>query len=207
MIEKPDGRRARNKADKLHRIRTAARELFIEKGYDGATMRDLAARSGVGFGTIFDYASSKRDLLFLIFNPDLVTTLDEAYAEALEQADYIDQLMCVFGGFYRLYQRDPELSRYLLRELNFYQEGAEAAKFLAQRADFMNRVCLLTATAQSRGALSDDVAPDLIARILFSTFAWEVRRWIGSDPLILDRGLSDLRLLISVQTRGFRRGS
>lgn len=205
MINIPEGRRARNKADKLHRIRTAARDLFIEKGYDGTTMRDLAARSGVGFGTIFDYASSKRDLLFLIFNPDLVVTLDHAYAEAVDKTDYIDQLMCLFSGFYRLYERDPELSRYLLRELNFYQDGAEAAKFMAQRADFLQRVEQLTREAQARKALAEDVPAATLARILFSTFAWEVRRWIGSNPLDLEAGVSELRMLISVQTRGFRK--
>ena len=61
-------RRERNKADKLRRIKEAAYDLFAEKGYDQTTTREIASRAGVALGTIFTYASDKRDLLFLIFN-------------------------------------------------------------------------------------------------------------------------------------------
>ena len=62
------GRRERNKADKLRRIKEAAYRLFSEKGYDQTTTREISADAGVALGTIFTYASDKRDLLFLIFN-------------------------------------------------------------------------------------------------------------------------------------------
>ena len=60
--------RERNKLDKLRRIKAAARELFLEQGYDNATTREIARRADVGLGTLFSYASDKRDLLFLIYN-------------------------------------------------------------------------------------------------------------------------------------------
>ena len=202
MSEEPQGRRAVNKAAKLSRIRAAARDLFIEKGYDGATMRDLAVRGGIGFGTIFDYASSKRDLLFLIFNPSLVQALDQGYQNALHEVVYLDQLMKVFEQFYRLYREEPNLSRYLLRELNFYKDGAEAEKFLNQRADFLGRLRDLTAGAQRDGQLSAGGDCALIAQLLLSVFAWEVRRWISVDPLDLDQGLSRLRTLLDVMIAG-----
>ena len=59
-----DGLRARNKLDKLRRIKEAAQSLFIAKGFDDTTMREIAVRAGVGLGTIFLYAKDKRDLLF-----------------------------------------------------------------------------------------------------------------------------------------------
>ena len=57
------GLRERNKAEKLQRIRKAARALFIKRGYDDTTMRDIAKRAEVGFGTLFTYASDKRAFL------------------------------------------------------------------------------------------------------------------------------------------------
>ena len=44
----------------------AARELFLAKGFDNTTIREIALRAGVGLGTVFVYAKNKRDLLFLI---------------------------------------------------------------------------------------------------------------------------------------------
>ena len=207
MSEKPMGRRAANKGDKLRRIRAAARELFIEKGYEGATMRDIAARSGVGFGTLFDYATNKRDLLFLIFNPELVATLEASYERARAEASYLDQAMKLFEGFYRLYYSEPSLARDLLRELNFYRTGTEAMKFMAQRTDFLDALETLTAAAQARGELISGVPTQSITRILFAVFAWEVRRWVGSDPLDMDEGLTELRNLIGLQVRGLSKPS
>ena len=66
-----DGLRARNKLDKLRRIKDAAQRLFIAKGFDDTTMREIAVRAGVGLGTIFLYAKDKRDLLFLTINEPL----------------------------------------------------------------------------------------------------------------------------------------
>src|SRR5258707_6733633 len=64
------GQRERNKRDKLLRIKNAAQELFVSKGYDDTTTREIAVRAGVGMGTVFTYAANKRDLLFLIANDD-----------------------------------------------------------------------------------------------------------------------------------------
>lgn len=204
VIKQPVGRRAFNKADKLQKISAAARDLFLEKGYDGATLRDIAARAGVGFGTLFDYASGKRDLLFLIFNPRLVERLDAGYKAALAEPRFLDQAMKLFEPFYALYERDPELSRYLLRELNFYRDGAEAAKFLTQRSDFLDRLKALTERAQIKGEINPACAPSQIAQVLMSIFAWEVRRWISLEPLDLAVGLNTLRGLVALQINGFR---
>lgn len=43
-------------------IRTAARELFAERGYERATVRDIAARAGVNQALLFRYFGSKDDL-------------------------------------------------------------------------------------------------------------------------------------------------
>src|ERR1700760_1724174 len=79
------GLRAKNKAEKLQRIRKAARALFVKRGYDDTTMRDIAKRAEVGFGTLFTYASDKRDLLFLIFNDELDNVIANAVSRASEE--------------------------------------------------------------------------------------------------------------------------
>ncbi len=45
------------------RVRRAALELFGEKGYDGASMSDLAERVGVAKPSLYNYYRSKDDLL------------------------------------------------------------------------------------------------------------------------------------------------
>src|SRR2546421_5744523 len=80
----PPGQRERNKLDKLRRIKDAARELFVAKGFDDTTTREIALRAGVGIGTIFVYAENKRDLLFLIANEELEKVTERAEAAVNE---------------------------------------------------------------------------------------------------------------------------
>src|ERR1700757_1355409 len=87
------GLRAKNKAEKLQRIRKAARALFVKRGYDDTTMRDIAKRAEVGFGTLFTYASDKRDMLFLIFNDALDNVVDSAFVRASAERVFLDQLV------------------------------------------------------------------------------------------------------------------
>src|SRR5579872_6734885 len=72
------GLREQNKLEKRQRIREAARELFSKRGYDSATLRQIARRAHVGLGTLFNYAQDKRDLVFLVFNEELAAVTTEA---------------------------------------------------------------------------------------------------------------------------------
>src|SRR5215471_19796129 len=87
------GLRERNKIDKLRRITEAARELFIAKGFDDTTTREIAVRAGVGLGTIFVYAENKRDLLFLIVNEELETVTADAETSIEANVSFIDNLL------------------------------------------------------------------------------------------------------------------
>lgn len=49
----------------------AAREAFFEKGYEAVTMRELAVRSGISLGNIYNYYRSKEDLLGAVLTPAL----------------------------------------------------------------------------------------------------------------------------------------
>src|SRR6266403_4963773 len=60
------GRRDRQKQDRERRIIAAARRLFEGSGYAGTAMEDVAARAGLAVGTLYNYFSSKDDLLLAI---------------------------------------------------------------------------------------------------------------------------------------------
>src|SRR5262249_32316346 len=89
----PAGRRELNKLDKLRRIQNAARQLFISRGYDETTTREIAARAGVALGTIFTYAANKRDLLFLVMNEGLRDVSERALAQVRPDRPLVENLL------------------------------------------------------------------------------------------------------------------
>ena len=116
-----DGLRARNKLDKLRRIKEAAQTLFVAKGFDETTMREIAVRAGVGLGTIFLYAKDKRDLLFLTINEPLESITREAEDAVDPEALLIDNLLAIAKRHYHFFGQQPALSRLALREMIFYR--------------------------------------------------------------------------------------
>lgn len=62
------GLRDRQKREREHRILSAARKLFDRRGYAATSMEEVADRSGLAVGTIYNYFASKDDLLVAIMN-------------------------------------------------------------------------------------------------------------------------------------------
>ncbi|MGH6967678.1 MAG: TetR/AcrR family transcriptional regulator [Stellaceae bacterium] len=200
------GLRERSKARKLGNIRRAARELFLEKGYDATTTRAIAKRAGVGLGTLFTYAADKRDLLFLIFNDELIALASQAFAKPNSAPALADRLVAVFRDFYSYFARQPTLARFLLRELTFYTHGPEAHRFQTHRDQIIAGVAALVTRARAGGivaAVEDDA---LVARAIFAIYSAEVRRWLAHDRSEpnLAQGLATLRRVLQVLVEGLR---
>ncbi|MFB6818986.1 TetR/AcrR family transcriptional regulator [Streptomyces sp. NPDC056347] len=59
----PPEERRRDAVATRRRLLEAARDLFAERGYEGTTVRSIAARAGVNQALLFRYFGSKRGLL------------------------------------------------------------------------------------------------------------------------------------------------
>ncbi|MFD6529332.1 TetR/AcrR family transcriptional regulator [Streptomyces sp. NPDC060184] len=63
IVEQPVGRRARNKQRVRDRLYSSALEVIMEKGYDHASVDEIAERADVARGTFFNYFPRKEDLI------------------------------------------------------------------------------------------------------------------------------------------------
>jgi AcrR family transcriptional regulator len=78
----PGRRRQRRSAQRETAIRTAALRIFREKGYDAASMQDIADAVGLYKGSLYYYVSSKEDLLARVFEGRAQEVLTEIDAVA-----------------------------------------------------------------------------------------------------------------------------
>jgi AcrR family transcriptional regulator len=62
---------------RLAHILDHATEVFCEKGYEGASMRDLARASGMSLAGLYHYFKSKERLLFLVQKNTFTTILEK----------------------------------------------------------------------------------------------------------------------------------
>ncbi len=61
-VDPADGKRERNKAQNRRDILVAAREVFTELGYDGATVRDVIRKTRLASGTFYNYFPDKESV-------------------------------------------------------------------------------------------------------------------------------------------------
>ena len=86
--------------DRMDQIRSAALEVFYAKGYHGTSLRDIAGLVGIKVPSLYNYISSKQQLLFDLMSQvmkDLMLETVEAVREAGPSP--VDQLQAVIRAF------------------------------------------------------------------------------------------------------------
>jgi AcrR family transcriptional regulator len=110
-VVKVPTRRTLAKQQTRAKVLAAARRLFSEEGYEGATIRDIAAAAGMSTGAVFANFSDKSDLFREIMMADMAALAD-AMREAAEKGKGVDDtLLKMFGAGYAFYKTQLPLAR------------------------------------------------------------------------------------------------
>ncbi len=198
------GRREMNKREKLTRIRRAAKEVFLAKGFEATTVREIATAADVAFGTLFLYAKNKQDLLLLIFEEEFLSIAERAIQKTDFQAPFLDQLIDFLSGFYDFFCSTPALSRDMLREVTFSTGGVVATRIQAGVRDVQPHLARLVARAQAEGQVSSALSPDLAAQVIFSLHRIELRTCLDAEQPDIPASLERLRLQLGVLLTGLQ---
>lgn len=202
LPEKVKGRRQLNKEDKLRRIKAAARALFTTQGYDETNMREIAQRAGVALGTPFSYAADKRDLLFLTLNDELEDAAVRAADAVKEGAPVRDNLLSAFRVVYEFFGREPQLARLALREMQFYQAGHQAARFMQTRDRMIALAVHSIEIAQRNGEISRGEDAKLVGMVVFSSFQMAIRLWLMGEQRRVADGVRELASFVDIILKG-----
>ena len=160
-----DGRLVRGRRSR-ERIREAARSLFLERGFDGATLRAIAERAGMGASSIYRHVQSKEELLI----EELSDMQEEAWTRFRAVDDRnrptADRLGDFFDVQHELLVENRDLTTIALRSTT--KTEARVAKRVLQLYD---RTIGLLMEILQRGRMQQDLAKDVdvleAARVLF----------------------------------------
>jgi TetR/AcrR family transcriptional regulator, cholesterol catabolism regulator len=103
---------------RLSQILVHATNVFCEKGYEGASMRDLSRASGMSLAGLYYYFESKERLLFLIQKHTFTTILQRLKAR-LEGVDDLEEQIRIF----------------ILNHLDYFLANPAAMKVLSHEAE------------------------------------------------------------------------
>jgi len=110
------GRRAQEREQRAQHIVAAARVVFLERGYAGATMDDVARASEFSKPTLYQYFENKDALFFSLTTPmvdELGRRLDDALARANrgELRSGSALVAALFEAMQHAYDFDPDAFR------------------------------------------------------------------------------------------------
>lgn len=103
--------------DRRDSIVNAARKVFSEKGYDSASISEIARAAGASDGLLYRYFDGKRDLLF--------AALDDFYGEAVREAEraikeakgFEGKLNSLIEHHIRVFAEDTGMCRLFISEI------------------------------------------------------------------------------------------
>ncbi|WP_294555499.1 TetR/AcrR family transcriptional regulator [uncultured Bacteroides sp.] len=128
------------KGDIQERILNASEEVFLEKGYKDASMREIASRSGVTVSNIYHYFTNKDELFRTILKPvlnDLYAMIYNHDADKMTLEVFIDSesQRASVQEYIELVSEHRDRLRLLL----FQAQGSELENFRSEYTDLMTR--------------------------------------------------------------------
>jgi len=102
--------------ERRRQILDAAAAVFARRGYHQARTREIAAEAGVAEGTIYNYFSTKRDLLLALIERITVESVPETLTQP-EGFDSREWLVAAISDRLAMLERNRELIRAVLPEM------------------------------------------------------------------------------------------
>ncbi|WP_179295599.1 TetR/AcrR family transcriptional regulator [Bacillus sp. FJAT-45350] len=111
------------KKNKCEQILLGAANVFLDVGFERATIQEIAVRSGVGKGTIYEYFSSKEDL-FIQFVKEGVSYVFDQMLQCVESANTFNEMLFNLKKFAReLMNKNVQKIAMLWFEFKFASES------------------------------------------------------------------------------------
>jgi AcrR family transcriptional regulator len=171
----------RSKDDARRRLRQAALELYLERGYDRTTTAEIAARAGVTERTFFRHFPDKREVLFdgeAAFHD----ALSQAIAAAPETLGPMDAMSWAFRSIESLFEEN----RPVTQPARALIAGTPALRE-RQLAKAATSITVVAAALERRG-VDPSLAP-LAAGTGMAVFGHAVNAWAQDPSLSLARHL------------------
>jgi AcrR family transcriptional regulator len=185
----------RPSTDSRHDILHAAAQLFRERGYDAASMNDLAAALNLSKGALYHHFQSKDEILFHIMEHAMDITEEQVKKPVLLLTDAQERLRaCIRLHIHVVLQtRDREITVMLHEN---HPLPAEYRRLInARKKEYVHFVERLIEDAQHADAQhartsTSRVTPKAAAFALLGMINW-IYQWYRSDGTISEADLVD----------------
>jgi AcrR family transcriptional regulator len=155
-------------------ILAAAREVFLDKGFERSSVAEIAARVGVVEGLVYTYFPTKRDLLNEVLRGMYVPLIRDIESGFSRTRGLRSRLRFLIWRHLRVYVEEPGLSRIVLHEV---RTGPEYFKSVLHDLHVQYTAFLMRTVreAERDGELPPDSDAEMIRSMVYGGI--EHRMW------------------------------
>ncbi len=179
---------------RLGRILVHATNVFCDKGYAAASMRDLSRASGVSLSGLYYYFESKEELLYLIQKRTFSTIVDRLRQRLDEVADPADRIRMFILNHLEYFLANQKAMKVLSHEDDVLKNGCGAEIAALKREYYRICVDLMDGYKRARGL---EFSSRTAVLSLFGMMNW-IYTWynprVDADATELAREMGDIFL-------------
>lgn len=150
-----------------NRLLEAARQVFADRGYDGASLDLVAAAAGMTKGAVYHHFESKADLFWALAEKRLSDQMDIAeIASAEEQVWDENNLSSVLVSVLERSAKEEDWARLHYEILSRTRDPDAQKHFVQQERFLLGRLTDTVKQAQKASSARRDVAPEAIALVI-----------------------------------------
>lgn len=160
-----------HKAERRARIGKVARQLVVERGYEGLTMRELAQKARVAVPTLYNLFGSKDAILVA----ELEASARVIASSLLAGDSFFSRAKATFEAGMRMVEEQPDF----YRECMFmFLTSTETAEMRHRMEDgYIAIMASNLVAAKAAGQLADWAEPAIVARHIFALYCSILIAW------------------------------
>ena len=163
------------------KILQSAVDLIIEKGFDNASLREMAKNAGVSNPTIYNYFPSKEKLLYAYIEQKhkvAITTIQEI--EDFHTYTLREQLQTFIETELELYLEDREFI-IQITDMVFHSSGLKMGKLYETNALFIETVDEMLSIAIEAEEIAEPPFREHVPKLFWDYYIMVVAYWVKDD--------------------------
>lgn len=127
-----------SKQKRIEDITNAAMEIFLEKGYENATMDNIAKKAGMSKGGLYHYFKSK-DTVLIFVNQKISENIEKIMYNALKMPSVKEGIMFYIENYLKYWLEHPKETSFLFLSITKMMDNHELLDYYQQfTGDYMN---------------------------------------------------------------------
>jgi AcrR family transcriptional regulator len=165
------------KESRREQIIKAAEEIFSQKDFQNSTISDVAKQAGVSDATIYEYFTSKEELLFSIPGENINESKNILDSHLEYAKGTMNKLRCIIYHLLKYYQDNSDFASISLMTLRTNRKFIETEIYVHLK-DYYHTIIQIIEEGIKEGIFKEDANPYFVRSVILGTIEFIVIRWL-----------------------------